>query len=68
MGVDISNDQMWIYCWGTNENKVVVEPVTQTDCWMPYRRPALGMPFLTVIVFSLNQVIVNSSGCNWKKD
>lgn len=66
MGVDISNDQMGIYCWGTNENKVFVEPITHTDHSTSYRRPALEVPFLTVIIifFFLNQVVVNNSGCN----
>lgn len=67
MGVDISNDQMGIYCWGTNENKVFVEPVIHTDRSPLRRRPALEMPSLTVIyffLFPLNQVIVNNSGCN----
>lgn len=67
MGVDISNDQMGIYCWGTNENKVFVEPIIHTDRSTLYRHPALEMPFLTVIFFFLNQVIVNNSACNRKK-
>lgn len=51
MGVDISNDQMGIYCWGTNEYKVFVEPIIHTDRSTLYCRPALEMPFLTVIFF-----------------
>lgn len=66
MGVDISNDQMGICCWGTNENKVFVEPIIHTDRSTLYRRPALEMPFLTdyYFFFFLNQVIVNNSACN----
>lgn len=48
MGVDLSHDRMGTYCWGTNANQVFMEPVTHTDCSL-CRRPALEMPFLTVI-------------------
>lgn len=69
MGVDTSNDQMGIYCWGTNENKAFVEPITHTDRLTLYCCPALEMPFfkLWFFFFFLNKAIVNNRGCNWKK-
>lgn len=68
MGVDTSNDQMGIYCWGTNENKAFVEPITHADRLTLYCCPALEMPFSKLwFFFFLNKAIVNNRGCNWKK-
>lgn len=45
MGVDISNDQVGIYCRGTNGNRGFAEPVIRTHRSPSHRRPAPEMPF-----------------------
>lgn len=48
LAVDVSSDQMGIYRWGTDGNKVFVEPVTDKGPSTVSCRPALEMPLLTV--------------------